>query len=236
MRAAYFESIVRKDMAWFDIFADKDFAKEMTEQITHIRLGIGDVIPNFINLICTVIAMLAIVFRLNSYTAFSFLSFIPFCMAIVYLGNWAEGKRNMLSDKNFYKASVIAKESMVNIKVIKMYEGELKQAKRFGDALDATKESRKAEVRWMVLASMCSGAIWLLLNLATSIVFWISTSSFVSSKVFCTNQRQYGLLSLHTAHEIAVIQGGHNIQDTPGEMLVVSLIFCTISVKLLTVK
>lgn len=221
MRAAYFESIVRKDMAWFDIFADKDFAKEMTEQITHIRLGIGDVIPNFINLICTVIAMLIIVFRLNSYPAFSFLSFIPFCIAIVYLGNWAESKRNMLSDKNFHQASLVAKESMVNIKVIKMYEGELKQAKRFGDALDATKGSRQAEVRWMILASMCSGAIWLLLNIATSIVFWLSQNSFVQNAEFCTSKRKYGLLSQQDTHEITVIQGGHNIRDSPGELLVV---------------
>lgn len=223
MRVAYFESVVRKDMAWFDIYSDKDFAKEMNEEITQIRLGIGDVIPNFVNLACTVMAILVIVLLLNYYVALGFLCFVPGSMLVVYLGNWAERKRSAISDKLFSKASLIAKESLVNIKVIKMYEGEAQQAKRFGEALDYLTEDgvrkRREEVKWMLVAAASSGGIWLLLNCATALVFWLGQGTFEDAGLFCKKQT-IGLISL-AGYGAVFEEGGWNLEDSPGEILIV---------------
>ncbi|ODN03087.1 Multidrug resistance protein 1B [Orchesella cincta] len=184
VRAAYFESIVMKDMAWFDLYTDRDFAKAMTEEVTHIRLGIGDVIPGFLNLICTIILMIVVIFSLTFKGALSFFCFVPLIILMVYMGNWAERKRSTLADTSFVDARNFVTENLSNIKMIKMYEMEKAQCERFAKSLDAM-ENTKTELKWMAVAALSTSFIWLILNVATSLVFWFGHGQFHMHNEYC---------------------------------------------------
>ncbi|CAL8101222.1 unnamed protein product [Orchesella dallaii] len=220
IRAAYFDSIVMKDMAWFDLNTDRDFAKAMTEEVTHIRLGTGDAIPSFLGLVCTIILMIVVVFAFNFRVALSFICFIPFCCFLVYLGNWAEQKRSMMADNGFVDARNVVGDNFSNIKMIKMYEMENAQCQRFSKSLDAM-ENTKTEIKWMTIAALTTGFLWFILNSATSLIFWFGHGDFHLHDDYCFGTETLERSSFFKA---SIFQGKITSPDHgPGVMLLITV-------------
>lgn len=109
-------------------------------------------------------------------------SMAPIFYLLAYLVSYAEKHQREDSAKGFAKGGRLAEDVLCNVKMVKIFQGEQTEIKRFSKYLQFT---AKRQFHWILVASICSGVIWLVVFSEMAGAIAISTFTIDIPKDFC---------------------------------------------------
>ncbi|CAF3978917.1 unnamed protein product [Rotaria sp. Silwood1] len=122
IRQTLFQSILKKDIVFFDAQQTGELNSLLTDNINQIRDGIGDKLCTLINKLATVISSVIIGFVKGWKLTLVLLSIVPVLVVIV--------KRTAAELKAYGKAGAIAEEVISSIRTVLSYNGQEKEIHR----------------------------------------------------------------------------------------------------------
>ncbi|CAF2136217.1 unnamed protein product [Rotaria magnacalcarata] len=202
IRKMLFQSILSKDLFFFDTHKTGQLILHLTDDTHKIQDGIGNKFGSAIEMVTTFISCIIIGFIRGwklSLVIISFSSVIFITTAVLFK---VTTKMTVIELKAYGKAGIVAEEVISSIRTVLAYNGQEKEIHRYEKYLD---EARKCAIRKSVTNGITTGITYFLLFCVYALGFWYGTKLILEDNysiggVFtifiCIS---YGILSLAQA-------------------------------------
>ncbi|CAF3873275.1 unnamed protein product [Rotaria sp. Silwood1] len=140
IRQTLFQSILKKDIVFFDAQQTGELNSLLTDNINQIRDGIGDKLCTLINKLATVISSVIIGFVKGWKLTLVLLSIVPVLVVSFIVTYKVIVKRTAAELKAYGKAGAIAEEVISSIRTVLSYNGQEKEIHRYAQSLDDAKQ------------------------------------------------------------------------------------------------
>ncbi|CAM4783949.1 unnamed protein product [Rotaria magnacalcarata] len=172
IRKMLFQSILSKDLFFFDTHKTGQLILHLTDDTHKIQDGIGNKFGSAIEMVTTFISCTIIGFIRGwklSLVIISFSSVIFITTAVLFK---VTTKMTVIELKAYGKAGIVAEEVISSIRTVLAYIGQEKEIHRYEKYLD---EARKCAIRKSVTNGITTGITYFLLFCVYALGFWYGT-------------------------------------------------------------
>ncbi|UJR24257.1 hypothetical protein I4U23_027224 [Adineta vaga] len=141
IRQILFQSIMKKDIVYFDTHKTGELNLLLTDDIMKIRDGIGDKFGALVHTFATLISSIVISFVKGWKLALVILSTLPIILTSFIITSMIIRKFSAIELKAYGNAGIIAEEAISSIRTVLSYNGQEKEIQRYEQSLDKAKKS-----------------------------------------------------------------------------------------------
>ncbi|PVU97356.1 hypothetical protein BB559_002055, partial [Furculomyces boomerangus] len=158
IRQAYYKSVLKQDMTWFDKTATGDLTTRISSDVSLIQDGIGVKVSYLIQHLTTFVAGFVIAFIRGYKMALVIISLVPLLALIGSLMGINSSKLTKKIQDHYAKSGAIANEVLSSMRTVMAFNGQKRELKRFDEsnAKAGVYEIKKGAVLALGLAGIFS--------------------------------------------------------------------------------
>ncbi|CAF5024863.1 unnamed protein product, partial [Rotaria sp. Silwood1] len=167
IRQTLFQSILKKDVVFFDTYKVGELSVRLTDDINKVHNGIGNKLGSVIEALTTFISCIIVGFIKGWKLSLAICAFAPifFITAIV-------SEMTIIELKAYGKAGIVAEEVISSIRTVLSYNGQEREIQRYEQYLD---DAKKCGIRKGVTSGITIGIKYFLLFCTYALGFWYGT-------------------------------------------------------------
>ncbi|GMS96557.1 hypothetical protein PENTCL1PPCAC_18732, partial [Pristionchus entomophagus] len=180
IRAKYFESVLRQDMAWFDNNQTGSLITKMNEGMDRISDGMGDKLGILQSGLAQVVFGISVAFYLNWKMTLVALCFFP-----LYFGPMAVCSKIIATitpreQKIQASAGAVAEEVIAGVRTVAAFNAQSREIERYADFLSKLNKLG-AKKAWLISLGMAFVMLAMFLSMAVS--FYFGTTLVISGEI-----------------------------------------------------
>jgi ABC-type multidrug transport system fused ATPase/permease subunit len=159
-RESYLGSVLRQNIGWFDKQGAGEISFRISSDISQIREGIGEKIPDTVANVATFAVALIVAFTRNwqlTLVLFSIVPVIALCFLFVNIFG-SRFQKNVLN--NYAIASSYADEALAAIRTVVAFGAQRKMAKRYDESL---RDAKVEGIKRVFVIALGLGAVYFLM-------------------------------------------------------------------------
>ncbi|XP_011403751.1 PREDICTED: multidrug resistance protein 1A-like, partial [Amphimedon queenslandica] len=169
IRLAYYKSVMKQDIAWFDVNASGEVASRLVDDLDKVQTGIGEKCVILFQWIGSLICGFTIGFVRDWRLTLALLSITPFLAVGGALMAIVTTRFTSAEQKAYATAGALAEEVLSSIKTVIAFGGEYKESDRYTSHL---KSARSAGIKKGLGLGLSLGYVFFLIFSAYAIAFW----------------------------------------------------------------
>ncbi|KAJ3201654.1 ATP-binding cassette, sub-B (MDR TAP), member 4 [Entophlyctis luteolus] len=169
IREAYFQAVLRQDMAWFDKMQTGDITTRMTADIALIQDGISDKVAQIIQSAVAFLSGFIIAFSKGWKLALVLCTAFPLLATAVKLGAKHLSQRKAVCADAYAAAGAIAQEALSSVRTVTSFGGQSREVKRYTEKL---RDAEKGGIRAAIAHGVSTGAAFMMIFAMYALGFW----------------------------------------------------------------
>ncbi|XP_072179666.1 ATP-dependent translocase ABCB1-like [Diadema setosum] len=181
VRLRFFHSILRQEVAWFDIHKGGELNTRLADDISKIRLGIGDKLGVMLQYTATFVSGIIIGF-VKSWSLTLIILAVSIVLVVPTVGTTAMFIQKMTKNvlDAYAKAGAIADEVLSGIRTVVAFGGEEEEVERYSrNLVEAKKESIKKDT----FTLLSQGFLFFAIYGSYAIAFWAGTIFYIRGQI-----------------------------------------------------
>ncbi|CAF3736730.1 unnamed protein product [Rotaria magnacalcarata] len=169
IRKKLFQSILRKDMVYFDLHKAGELNTKLTDDVNKIHDGIGDKLGATAQFLSAFITGFCLGFAKGWKLTLVILSISPLLFTSAVLFSRLASSLTAMELKAYGKAGAIAEEVLSSIRTVFAYNGQIREQKRYEKYLG---DAKKNGIKKGGINGFTMGTVWFLIYCAYALGFW----------------------------------------------------------------
>ncbi|CAO1320937.1 unnamed protein product [Diamesa hyperborea] len=179
IRKLFLESVLRQDMAWYDLNTSDSFAVRITDDLDKLKEGIGEKLSIFIYLLMSFVISVVFSFFYGWKLTLVMMTCAPviiLCTAVVAKMQSSLTEKEL---KSYSSAGSVAEEVLGSIRTVVAFGGETKELNRYQQRLlPAEKNGKKKGV----FSGIGGGIMWFIIYCCYALAFWYGISLILADR------------------------------------------------------
>ncbi|CAF2682116.1 unnamed protein product [Rotaria sp. Silwood2] len=169
IRKKLFQSILRKEIVYFDLHKTGELNTKLTDDVDKIHDGIGDKLGSASQFIAAFFTGLILGFVKGWKLTLVILSMAPLLFISAVLFSKLASGLTAMELKAYGKAGAIAEEVFSSIRTVLSYNGQAREEKRYEKHLD---EAKRSGIKKGAISGVTMGFVWFTIYCAYALAFW----------------------------------------------------------------
>ncbi|CAF3881045.1 unnamed protein product [Rotaria sordida] len=172
IRQILFQSILKKDVVFFDTHKTGELSVRLTDDINKIHDGIGNKFGSVIEVSATLISCIIIGFIKGWKLSLVIFSFSPIIAITAVILFRIVTKMTAIELKAYGRAGIVAEEVISSIRTVLSYNGQEREIQRYEQYLD---DAKKCGIRKGVTTGISTGIAYFIFFCVYALGFWYGT-------------------------------------------------------------
>ncbi|CAF0935049.1 unnamed protein product [Rotaria sordida] len=172
IRQILFQSILKKDVVFFDTHKTGELSVRLTDDINKIHDGIGNKFGSVIEVSTTFTSCIIIGFIKGWKLSLVIFSFAPIIFITLAILLRIVTRMTAIELKAYGRAGIVAEEVISSIRTVLSYNGQEREVQRYEQYLD---DAKKCGIRKGVTTGIITGVTYFLLFCTYALGFWYGT-------------------------------------------------------------
>ncbi|CAF4126879.1 unnamed protein product, partial [Rotaria sordida] len=172
IRQILFQSILKKDVVFFDTHKTGELSVRLTDDINKIHDGIGNKFGSVIEVSTTFTSCIIIGFIKGWKLSLVIFSFAPIIFITLAILLRIVTRMTAIELKAYGRAGIVAEEVISSIRTVLSYNGQEREIQRYEQYLD---DAKKCGIRKGVTTGIITGVTYFLLFCTYALGFWYGT-------------------------------------------------------------
>ncbi|KAJ9150421.1 p-loop containing nucleoside triphosphate hydrolase protein [Pleurostoma richardsiae] len=169
LRDAYFASLLRQEVSYFDALPAGEVASRLSADIEAVRAGTSEKVGVWLYSVSFFVTAYVVAFMKDAKLAGMLLSLVPAFMAMSLVGGHYVGKFAGAVSDRVASASSIALEGLANVMVVQAFGAEGRLEERFATEL---RGARRDGVKKAIATGLQAGVLYFVAYAASGLAFW----------------------------------------------------------------
>lgn len=180
IREIYFKSVIRQEMAYFDVHNSGEVATRMAGDVLLIQDGISDKIGNLVQFLAMFVGGFIVGFISGWKLALVILAVVPLIAAcgaaigMVLAGLSAKGQ------EAYAKAGSVAEEVLSSMRTVAAFSGEKRELVRYGDGIEL---ARQQNTKKGIMSGLAMGTTMFIMFCTYALAFWYGSTLIESGEM-----------------------------------------------------
>ncbi|XP_017777587.1 PREDICTED: multidrug resistance protein 1B-like isoform X2 [Nicrophorus vespilloides] len=188
LKSIYMESILNKDIAWYDVNQTGDFSSRITEDLGKIEDALSDKLSTFVFYMSTFFSGLIVSLIEGWELSLICLIYLPVSLVAMGLVSWLSGKLVKKEMDAYAAAGAIAEEVLGAIRTVMAFDGQQKEIDRYKECLFVARDNN---IRRGLFTAFSNGSMWLFVYGSYALSFFYGIKLIIDEKYLSDEERVY---------------------------------------------